>query len=231
MEAGLDAPRILVVEDDARLGRLLVEYLASHGYHVDLEPRGDTAVARILADQPAVLVLDLMLPGIDGFEVYRRVRSGFRGRVLMLTARRADADHVAGLELGADDYVTKPVDPRVLLARVQVLLRRAPAEPDPARLVHGTLTLDRTLREVTIRGTPLALTGVEFDLLWLLASHAGGVVGRERLHRDVRGVPYDGLDRSVDIHVSRLRRKLKDAGLDGDVKALRGVGYQLAVRT
>lgn len=229
----MEMPHMFVVEDDSRLSDLLVEYFGAHGFTVTLETRGDRAVDRILRARPLpeVVVLDLMLPGLEGFEVCRRLRhAGYNGRVLMLTARRHDVDHVAGLELGADDYITKPVDPRVLLARIRAVCRRTAESPQVHLLQVGALRLDRMLREVAVGETQVTLTGAEFDLLWMLAENAGQVLPRERLFREVRGVAYDGIDRTIDIHVSRLRHKLHDAGLDGDVKGVRGVGYQLAVR-
>lgn len=226
----MDAHRLLVVEDDVRLGKLVAEYLEDHGFSVALERRGDRAVDRILAEQPHLVILDIMLPGLDGFEVFRRTRSGFLGRVLFLTARQSDMDQVAGLEMGADDYVTKPVDPRVLLARVHALLRRPGLAPDAGRSEVGSLSLDRGRREARIAGSELVLTSAEFDLLWVLASRAGQVVSRASLYPAVLGLDYDGVDRGIDVHVSRIRKKLKDAGLDDDpIKSVRGSGYQLVV--
>jgi two-component system response regulator RstA len=226
----MDAHRLLVVEDDVRLGKLVAEYLDDHGFVVSLERRGDRAVDRILSEQPDLVVLDVMLPGLDGFEVFRRICRGFLGRVLFLTARQSDVDHVAGLEMGADDYVTKPVDPRVLLARIHALLRRPGAPVELGRATVGALSLDRGRREARVGDAELVLTSAEFDLLWMLASRAGQVVSRSALYPTVLGQEYDGVDRGIDVHVSRIRRKLKDIGLDGDpIKSVRGAGYQLVV--
>ena len=227
----MGSERILVVEDDPRLGRLLREYLSENGFEVQLEDRGDTAVNTILTWRPALVILDLMLPGLDGFEVFRLVRPLFSGRALFLTARRGDVDHVAGLELGADDYVTKPVDPRVLLARVRAVLRRGEGSSQPlTHLLVGLLEVDRPARRATWEGRQLTLTSAEFDMLWCLALHAGEVVDRDTLSPVVRGVSYDGVDRGLDIHVSRIRRKLRDAGAGADlIKGVRGTGYQLLV--
>ncbi len=229
----MDNARVLIVEDDERLGALLAEYLRENGLRVDVVRRGDLAIPRILDTRPDVVVLDLMLPGADGFEVLRRTHGRHEGRVLMLTARRGDVDQILGLELGADDYVTKPVDPRLLLARVRALLRRAsPQNAEPARVALGGLVVDPGRREAVAGERPVTLTSAEFDLLWLLARHAGTVVHRDQLYEALRGMPYDGLDRGMDIHISRLRRKLRDAGLSEDlIKSVRGVGYQLACAT
>lgn len=226
----MDLPRVLVVEDDVRLGLVLTEYLAENGYRTGIEARGDRAVERILTEQPDLVVLDVMLPGMDGFEVFRRIRSSYRGRVLFLTARRADVDQVAGLEMGADDYVAKPVDPRVLLARVNAVLRRGALPPESPRLVVGPLVLDRGARRISMDGAPVPMTSAEFELLWVLAMRAGNVVSRESLYRVVLGLEWDGVDRGIDVHVSRVRKKLKDVGLDGDpIRSIRGAGYQLVV--
>lgn len=226
----MDAHRLLVVEDDVRLGKLVAEYLDDHGFTVGLERRGDRAVDRILVEQPDLVILDVMLPGLDGFEVFRRTSRGFLGRVLFLTSRQSDMDQVAGLEMGADDYVTKPVDPRVLLARIHALLRRTVPPADVGCAEVGPLTLDRRRREVRVGTAELTLTSTEFDLLWFLAVRAGQVVSRASLYPSVLGMDYDGVDRGIDVHVSRIRRKLKDAGLDDDpIKSIRGSGYQLVV--
>jgi len=228
-------PRILLVEDDARLATLLQEYLTSHGFLVDLESRGDRAVDRIRHEDPALVILDLMLPGLGGFEVCRRAREQYGRGILMLTASKAEVDQAVGLELGADDYVIKPIEPRILLARIRSLLRRLDGSlantAPPAALTVGSLGINRAARDVTVDGARVELTSVEFDILWLLARRAGEVVTREELYLQVRGVSYDGLDRGMDVHVSRLRQKLEAAGFDRRaLKAVRGSGYLMVRR-
>lgn len=224
-------PNVLVVEDDLELGQLLVEYLTEEGMKAAVERDGTRAVDRILVERPDLVLLDLNLPGSDGFEVHRRVRPHFGGVILVLTARRSDLDHVAALEMGADDYVTKPIDPRVLFARIKAHLRRvahAAATAEPARVAVGAIEVDRTLRRVTVAGAVVEVTGLEFEILWYLARAAGRVVTRERMYEDVLGTRYDGLDRGIDSHVSRVRRKLREAGLRHDaIVGVRGQGYQL----
>ncbi len=229
-------PRILVVEDDARLAELVREYLEGAGYEARVETRGDRAVTRIPEEQPDLVVLDLMLPGLDGLEVLRRVRGRYHGSVLILTARGEEIDEVVGLELGADDYMAKPVRPRLLLARVGNLLRRhrergeRGAPEPPGRLELGSLVIDPAARTVAVAGRPVELTTAEFDLLWLLATHAGQVLTREQIYGDLRGIAYDGLDRSIDLRVARLRKKLGDDGKQPQhIKSVRGVGYLFAV--
>ncbi len=225
-------PRLLVVEDDLRLGELLVEYFRGHGFVVTHETRGDRAAGRVLEVCPDVVLLDLMLPGLDGLEVFRRIRPTFPGRVIMLTARRTDVDQIVGLEMGADDYVTKPVDPRLLLARVNAVLRRAAASATGVDYLQlGGLVIDRAIRTASVGNAALPLTGAEFDLLWHLATRVGQPVSRDELYAGLRGIAYDGVDRGVDIHVARIRRKLRDAGADPDlIKSVRGTGYQLGIR-
>jgi two-component system response regulator RstA len=225
-------PRILIVEDDARLARLLQEYLTRHGYDADVESRGDRAIERICRDDPALVVLDLMLPGTSGFEVCRRVRERYTRGILILTASKTEIDQAVGFDLGADDYVIKPVEPRILLARIRSLLRRMDGSTvsvaAPQTLAIGPLRIDRGRREVTADGAPIEVTGIEFDLLWILARRAGDIVSRDEMSLQVRGIPYDGIDRGIDVHVSRLRRKLEAAGLAATmVKAVRGFGYLL----
>lgn len=227
--------RILIVEDDARLATLLSEYLATHGFGVDVESRGDRAVERIWQENPALVVLDLMLPGLSGFDVCRRARERYSNGILILTAGKAAHDQAVGLELGADDYVVKPVEPRILLARIRSLLRRmggtmATSAASQDLTVAG-VTINRAARTVMLAGQDVELTSIEFDVLWLLAKHAGEVVSREEMYLQVRGIPYDGLDRGMDVHVSRLRRKLEARGFDPSaLKAVRGMGYLLVRR-
>ena len=218
---------IFVVEDDARLAELVRDYLTQSGFTVTHEPRGDRAVDGILAAEPDLVILDLMLPGEDGLSICRRLRPAFSGPVLMLTARGDEIDQVVGLEMGADDYVAKPVSPRLLLARIRALLRRG-APVEASRVECGSLVVDLGARSATIDGEAVDLTSSEFDLLWVLATHAGRPVSREELVRELRGIQYDGVDRSIDVRVSQLRRKLATDPRHSDrIKTVRGVGYQL----
>ena len=219
--------RLMLVEDDVRLASLISEYLENSGHEVAIEHRGDRAVDRILAEAPDLVVLDLMLPGEDGLSICRRVRPKFSGPILMLTARGEEIDQVLGLEMGADDYVAKPVSPRLLLARIKALLRRGGPAQDGDRIVCGTLVIDRASREARIGGELVGLTSAEFDLLWALAGKAGQPVSREVLLKELRGIDWDGIDRSMDVRVSQLRRKLAaDPDHEGRIKTVRGVGYQ-----
>ncbi|HRE87806.1 MAG TPA: response regulator transcription factor [Myxococcota bacterium] len=229
--------KILLVEDDTRLGELTRDYLAMNGYAVDIEGRGDVAVGRILGGEYDLVILDLMLPGLDGLEVCRRVREGYPGAILMLTARAEEVDEIVGLEVGADDYLPKPVRPRLLLAHVDALLRRGEGRAARARgtvdtpnvLRVGPLSIDRGARTVSLDGVAVEVTTAEFDLLWTLASRAGEVVTREDLYASLRGIAYDGLDRSIDLRVARLRRKLGDEGKQPRLlKSIRGAGYLLS---
>ncbi|MBJ9977199.1 response regulator transcription factor [Pseudomonas sp. S75] len=220
-------PRILIVEDDPRLADLTAEYLHSNGFEVAVERDGARAARRILDSQPDLVVLDLMLPGEDGLSICRRVRGGFAKPILMLTARTDELDQVQGLDLGADDYVCKPVRPRLLLARIHALLRRGEAGAVKAdELSFGALRVDHRLREAWLDGRPIELTGAEFDLLWLLASNAGQVLSREQISTALRGVGHDGQDRSIDIRISKIRPKIGDDPLHPRlIKTLRSKGY------
>jgi two-component system, OmpR family, response regulator len=223
--------RILLVEDDERLAELTAEYLTKNDLKVSIEPRGDTAEARILAEQPDLVILDVMLPGKDGFEVCRAVRPHYRGVILMLTARDEDFDQILGLEMGADDYIAKPVQPRVLLARIKALLRRLPTAADgqgseTEAMVFGQFKISQSTRTASLNGNSIDLTTAEFDLLWLLASHAGNVLSRDDLLQELRGIGFDGLDRSIDARISRLRKKLNDDPENPTrIKTVRGKGY------
>ena len=223
--------RILLVEDDERLAELTAEYLRKNEFTVDIEPRGDVAEKRIVEMQPDLVVLDIMLPGQDGFAVCRAVRPHYDGVILILTARDEDIDQILGLELGADDYIAKPVQPRVLLARIKALLRRAgPSGSEVAgeneTLTFGSFSISQQTRTAQLGGETIDLTTAEFDLLWLLALHAGNILSRDDLLQQLRGIGFDGLDRSIDARISRLRRKLHD---DPDnptrIKTVRGKGY------
>ncbi|MBL8512064.1 MAG: response regulator [Betaproteobacteria bacterium] len=224
--------RILLIEDDVELARLTADYLSKHDVVVNIEHRGDRALARIAVDHPDLIVLDVMLPGKDGFSICRELRaSGNQTPIIMLTAREEDFDQVLGLELGADDYLTKPVEPRLLYAHIKAILRRiASPEKLPVqnseRLQFGRLSIHHTSREVRLGDVPMELTTAEFDLLWMLASNAGRVLSRNEILKDLRGLEYDGIDRSIDSRISRLRRKLGDDSAHAThIKTIRPHGY------
>ena len=226
--------RVLLVEDDVRLAALIQEYLQNQSIDVSIEHRGDLACQRIVAEAPDLVVLDLMLPGLDGLSVCRTVRPDYAGPILMLTARDEDIDQVVGLEIGADDYVTKPVQPRVLLARIRALLRRVPQAmpaanaPVAASTEHsyGVFRISAAAREAWMSGEVVELTNNEFELLWLLASRPGEILTRDIILDSLRGIDYDGADRSVDLRISRLRKKLGDnTSHPTRIKTVRGKGY------
>ncbi|BCS94429.1 DNA-binding response regulator [Desulfoluna limicola] len=224
---------ILLVEDDLPLAGLIREYLMQNGYSVEVVSAGDEAVPVIVESRPDLVILDLMLPGLDGLSVCREVRPHYPGPILMLTAREDDMDQVAGLEMGADDYVKKPVEPRVLLARIRALFRRAevPAkgreELNAARdLCFGDLSINVSTRVVRLGGDVVNLSTTEFDTLWVLASRHGEVLSRDDLSHELKGREYDGFDRSIDICISRLRRKLEvNPEKPERIKTVWGSGY------
>jgi two-component system OmpR family response regulator/two-component system response regulator RstA len=233
--------RLLLVEDDERLAELVAGALVKAGYAVQVCGRGDEGEV-LMRSQPFDLVLlDGHLPGKDGFDVLRDVRRDFAGRIVMLTARDDDIDQVLGLEGGADDYIAKPVAPRVLLARIKALLRRsgpaasperelAHSPPQDAALQFGPLWIKPAAREVWLGGAPLELTTAEYDLLYYLAGRAGEVVSRDDIMQALRGIDFDGMDRAIDARVSRLRKKIGDEaqGPAARIKTVRGKGYLFA---
>jgi two-component system OmpR family response regulator/two-component system response regulator RstA len=223
--------RILLVEDDARLASMVAEFLAPHGFDVSIEGRGDLAIDRIPRENPDAIVLDVSLPGLDGFSICKMVRSRYRGAIIMLTARGEELDEVLGLEAGADDYMAKPVRPRALLARLRSHLRRAtPAEQASPPVRVGALVVDAARRSVEMNGLPIDLTTAEFDLLNLLAQHAGRTLSRHDIYQHIHGMNFDGLDRSIDLRISRLRKKLGDDPVKPQrIKSVWGVGYMLSV--
>jgi DNA-binding response OmpR family regulator len=229
-----ELPRLLIVDDDEQLAELLIEYLAPHGFSLARVSSGDAGADEILKSHPDLVILDLMLPGANGLDVCRRVRARYSGALLILTASQSDADHVAGLESGADDFVTKPIEPRVLLARIRTQLLRH-GRPDATDvpeqegvLALGHVRVDVASRDVRVGDAPVPLTAMEFDILLMLARRAGSVVERDRLYSDILGTEYDGIDRGMDVHVSRIRRKLQRCGFDpSGLRSVRGVGYLL----
>ncbi len=223
---------ILLVEDDRRLAELTAEYFRQNGLTVAIESRGDRAMARFKDEQPRIILLDLMLPGIDGLTVCRELREIFDGPILIFTARDSDIDQVIGLEAGADDYVAKPIDPMVLLARTRALLRRVEKGAEQAKpiaeIVLGGLRISEAAQEVWLDGSNIQLTTQEFELLCMLARHAGKILSREEIFRYLRGIEYDGVDRSIDGRISKLRRKLADsAATPTRIKTVWGKGYLL----
>ena len=217
--------RVLLIDDDVGLCEMLVEYLASDGFEVKAVHEGPSGVEHALAGIFDAIVLDVMLPGMNGMEVLRRVRAGSRTPVLMLTARGEVVDRILGLEMGADDYLAKPCNPRELVARLRAVLRRTqPAEADTPVLKVGALEVHPATRRAELAGGALDLTSTEFNLLELLARHAGRVVSKETLSEEGLGRPLTLYDRSIDMHMSKLRRKL---GITDLIQTVRGMGYQL----
>jgi len=215
---------ILVVEDEPDIASLVRAYLERDGFRVVWAERGIEGLQALEQHDVRLAILDLQLPDTDGFDLCRAIRACSRLPVVMLTARDEEVDRVTGLELGADDYVTKPFSPRELVARVHAVLRRAEPETDDDALVAGDVTLDRRSRSATVAGGDVELTAREFDLLWHLAERAGVVVGRERLLERVWGLSFPGGTRTVDVHVAQLRRKLGRPDL---IRTVRGAGYKL----
>ncbi len=223
-------PRVLLIDDDIELCEMLSEYLAIEGFEVAAAHDGASGAARAREGGWDVLVLDLMMPGMNGFDVLRALRPDVKTPVLMLTARGEDTDTVVGLELGADDYVAKPASPRVLVARLRALLRRGVVHGPGPRSV-GDLIMDPASRSVSVDGRAVELTGAEFNLLELLVRDAGSVVPKELLAREGLGRPLLAFDRRVDTHISQIRRKLGPLA-DGAprIRTVRGSGYQYVVR-
>jgi two-component system, OmpR family, response regulator len=230
-----DAPagplRVVYVEDDPRLAQLTSQYLKTHGVEVHLVERGDLALAEVLRLRPDVVLLDLMLPGVDGVEVCRRLRERVHIPIVMVTARTEEADRVMGLEGGADDYVGKPFSSRELLARIRAQARRARGRAGPVaeHLQVGGVAIDTATQVVTVDGRRLVLTSYEFELLRVFAERPFRVLTREQLLDLVQGSAEEAFDRSIDVHISRLRRKLQeDTRSPRYLKTVRGVGYIFA---
>jgi two-component system alkaline phosphatase synthesis response regulator PhoP len=227
------AQRILVVDDDRGIVRLLRAYLEQAGYQVFSAYDGETALHAIRRERPDLVVLDLMLPDRDGWDVTRVVRSdpGLSVTpILMLTARVEDHDKIVGLEMGADDYVSKPFNPREVMARIRAILRRSQGEPTPPRVLQsGDLVMDLDQHQARFGVQPVRLTPTEFSLLQALAEHPGHALTRLELIEEGLGYSYEGLDRTVDSHIKNLRRKLREAGAEADlIETIFGIGYRLA---
>jgi two-component system phosphate regulon response regulator OmpR len=226
--------RVLLIDDDARLVEMLGEYLRSRGYQVEICGDGESGLsAQKHADFDAV-ILDVMLPGIDGLEVCRRMRAHSQVPILMLTARGDDMDRIVGLEIGADDYLPKPFNPRELLARLAAILRRSRPSTGQSEdvLRFGALEIDRAAREVRMHGQRRELTGRQFNLLLLLAERAGRVQTREQIMEALKGEEWDSVDRSIDVHISRVRQLIEDDPRHPRfVQTVRGTGYVLTPPT
>src|SRR6056297_2892813 len=221
--------RLLLVDDDQDLAGMLQEYLEPEGFAVEWAGDGPKALQRLAAETFDLVILDVMMPGMNGFEVLRRIRAERDTPVLMLTARGDDVDRIVGLEIGADDYLAKPFNPRELVARLRAVLRRTrPAAAETGHMSAGTIELDLRSRRASRGGRELRLTGTEFQLLGLLVAAAGEVVSKETISREVLGRRLQPWDRSVDTHISNLRGKLTgdDRG-QNPIRNIRGVGYTL----
>lgn len=229
-----DQPTILFIEDDLQLAGLISRFLESNGFVCRHIKRGDVPVEVLLKEKPDLILLDIMLPGKDGLTLCRELRRRFSGPIILLTALDSELNEIMGLETGANDYIVKTTPPAVLLARIRAQLRQVKPAAAPAneqeRIVIGPLAIDRRSRKVVLRDEMLQLTTGEFELLWALARRAGAIVTRDELSVAVRGIPFDGLDRTVDITLSRLRRKLgDDADAPTRIKTIRAKGYLLAL--
>jgi len=223
--------RILIIDDDIDLCEMIGDYLTAEGFSLDSVHNGEDGVRHALTGDYTLIVLDVMLPEVSGFEVLRRIRAASAVPVLMLTARGDEVDRIVGLELGADDYLPKPFNPRELVARIQAIKRRISVAPTegalpPAHVLLGDVELDGAARVVYREGSPLDLTSVEFSLLYVLLRLAGQVVSREDLSRQALGRQLQPYDRSIDVHVSNLRKKLGPFRDGGErIKSVRGIGY------
>jgi DNA-binding response OmpR family regulator len=220
-----DAQTILIVEDEQAIASFVAAFLKKDGFAVRMTASGQEALTLAVSESPALVILDLMLPDLDGMEVCRRIRETSTTPVLMLTARDDDLDKIAGLEVGADDYLTKPFNPRELVARVRAILRRSSerTRPEAGVLNHGDLVLDAGRRECRVGETEIRLAPKEFDLLWELLDHRGFVLTRDQLLERVWGYTFAGDTRTVDVHVRQLRRKLGDAS---PIVTVWGIGYK-----
>ncbi|MEQ6276876.1 two-component system response regulator RstA [Kluyvera huaxiensis] len=232
--------KIVYVEDDPDVGALIAAYLGKHDMDVIVEPRGDNAEATIAREKPDLVLLDIMLPGKDGMTLCRDLRGQWQGPIVLLTSLDSDMNHILSLEMGANDYILKTTPPAVLLARLRLHLRQntstsnsiasAQSTLTPHKALRfGTLSIDPVNRQVLLSGENIALSTADFELLWELATHAGQIMDRDALLKNLRGVSYDGMDRSVDVAISRLRKKLLDSAAEPyRIKTVRNKGYLFA---
>lgn len=231
--------KIVFVEDEPEVGQLIAAYLGKHDMDVIVEPRGDRAEEVVLREKPDLVLLDIMLPGKDGMTVCRDLRAQWNGPIVLLTSLDSDMNHILSLEMGANDYILKTTPPAVLLARLRLHLRQRVATSEsqttsttltPHKAMRfGTLSIDPVNRQVLLSGVDIALSTADFDLLWELATHAGQIMDRDALLKNLRGVSYDGMDRSVDVAISRLRKKLLDNATEPyRIKTVRNKGYLFA---
>jgi len=233
--------KIIIVEDDNKFSSLVKTYLQKHDFEIVIIENGAVAPSAIISQQPDLVILDLMLPGKDGLTICREIRPQYAGKIIFLTASEDDMDHVAGVELGADDFIVKPIQPRVLLARIRMLLRRQQKLPSALSnastsdteqsqaykdLSFGKLTIYLSKRQVILGEQKIILTTGEFDLLVLLASHAENILSRDFIYKTLRGIEYDGMDRGIDTKIANLRKKLGDnASMSTKIITVRGQGY------
>lgn len=218
--------RALLIDDDERLNALLTTYLGKFGFSVRAVTHPEQGLRALKSDPPDIVVLDVMLPDVDGFTLCRKIRESSRVPIVMLTARGDVTDRIVGLELGADDYVPKPFEPRELLARMQAILRRGQSADNQDRFRIGPLDVNWATRSAHINGHDLALTSAEFELLGLLVRNRGRVLSRDRIINETRGIDWDAFDRSIDVLISRLRQKLgDDPRHPAYIRTVRGAGY------
>ena len=221
---------LLIAEDEAKIAELLKDYLVAAGFSVRTVERGDSAVAEVRNNTPALVLLDIMLPGMDGMEVCRTIRKFSSVPIIMITARVEEIDRIVGLELGADDYVCKPFSPREVVARVKAILRRSRPQPADAPLRAGQIVMDCSTREVSVRGEPVTLTPNEFALLKALMTRPNRVFTRSELLNLVQGYSFDGYERTIDSHIKNLRKKVAERLPEQEViRTVYGVGYKLSV--
>ncbi|MBQ4813942.1 DNA-binding response regulator [Pseudoalteromonas luteoviolacea] len=225
--------KILLIDDDRELTSLISQFLVQNGFLVEVLNDGRQAAEKVFKIQPDLIILDLMLPGTDGLAICREIRPHFAGAIIMLTALVDDIDEVTGLEVGADDYLCKPLKPRVLLAHIRAQLRRQSSlqeqHKDLRVVCDGSLQLDWRNRSVSYLNEEVTLSSAEFELLWVLAQSAGSIISRDSLHRKIFNLEYDAMDRSIDLRISRLRKKLGDDPKQPQViKTIRNKGYLIA---